>query len=163
MNLVGDEIDLVEKFFEKLNEYFDDLKEQVKNIESIDKNKKIEETRKTEKNLILCEKILTKKIPKSIELIKEEELKNKFLSKLSKLTEYFHLLQHQIVIVSEFESDQDNLLKLTNDLKLLKIETEIKMESEDENNKDTIEIFLETLKLIDDSLSQYEKLNEEGK
>jgi DNA replication initiation complex subunit (GINS family) len=41
MNLVGDEIELVEKFFEKLNDYFEDLKDQIK---------KIEETRKTEKN-----------------------------------------------------------------------------------------------------------------
>jgi hypothetical protein len=123
------------------------------------KIKKIEETRKTEKNLILCEKILMKKIPKSIELVKEEELKNKFLSKLSKLTEYFQLLQHQIVIVSEFESDKDNLLKLTNDLKLLKIETKIKMENE--NNKETNEIYSETLKMIQDSLSEYEKLNQE--
>jgi hypothetical protein len=159
MNLVGDEIELVEKFFEKLNDYFEDLKDQIKKIDSTDKNKKIEETRKTEKNLILCEKILMKKIPKSIELVKEEELKNKFLSKLSKLTEYFQLLQHQIVIVSEFESDKDNLLKLTNDLKLLKIETKIKMENE--NNKETNEIYSETLKMIQDSLSEYEKLNQE--
>jgi hypothetical protein len=159
MNLVGDEIELVEKFFEKLNDYFEDLKDQIKKIDSTDKNKKIEETRKTEKNLILCEKILMKKIPKSIELVKEEELKNKFLSKLSKLTEYFQLLQHQIVIVSEFESEKDNLLKLTNDLKLLKIETKIKMENE--NNKETNEIYSETLKMIQDSLSEYEKLNQE--
>jgi hypothetical protein len=50
MNLVGDEIELVEKFFEKLNDYFEDLKDQIKKIDSTDKNKKIEETRKTEKN-----------------------------------------------------------------------------------------------------------------
>jgi hypothetical protein len=40
MNLVGDEIELVEKFFEKLNDYFEDLKDQIKKIDSTDKNKK---------------------------------------------------------------------------------------------------------------------------
>ena len=174
MNVVGDEKEVVENFFQKLEEYFNIIKDQIKNIQEVEKTEKLNETRKSEKNLILCEKILTKKIPKFIELKKfkkEDELN--FKKKLKSFEEIFEILKYQLVIVSEFdEESSDQLLKLTNDLKILKIETEIKFEKQkeiqkkkeekDEEDENLNEIFIESLKMIQESLDKYEKtiLNE---
>eukprot|EP01080_Neovahlkampfia_damariscottae_P007438 gene7438-11761_t len=164
MNVVGDETEVVENFFQKLEEYFQIIKQQIKIIENAEKNEKLNETRKSEKNVIVCEKILSKKIPKFIESIEiKEEKRTEFKKQLKNSEEYFHLLKHQLVIVSEFDEEVDKLTKLTNDLKLLKLETESKLEkikdSTQPEDVDFKEICLESLKMIQESLEKYQKLN----